>query len=538
MATFTMDMPPQLNGDRSDASQLRQYLVRLVDRLLYVLNNLDSENLVEGGISVGKLQGGGAAVLSSAAQVTGSGMGSANMQYIRAQVAEIVTAVIKTAVIDWAKIDSLEASMAQIYQATIDWAYLHHGEADTMFVARFEGERMYVDRLGVTAAQVVNLTVGTLCLKAADGNYYSLRVDPVTGAVTAEKTTVTEGEIAAGETATGRHIVETDLTADELYAGTVTAQEALISKLTAQRIDVGELFARAITTSTIMAAMGSALNLTSNQSVQAIVQNAVGEISNHFIVEDDRIRIFQQDDGSSYELQLTETEMAFVNQDTGEVVARFSTGATETDRMRSRDLLSVGRTLSGWYDMTVLESGVADKWRDGTGSGMTRPCVITQQPTDCLITLGDGNHPTTGTGSWSEKLSFTCAAEEAASYRWYYRYRRENATWTTVTGGTSPTMEQNVTPGRLGLEYRCKVTGLDGSEQYTRIVRPRIKGAPTVYGTTVIGADTVTQQYRSGNSASGSWTNSDPGSGTQYRRLLLTAASGAVAVTDEEVVTQ
>lgn len=541
MATFTMDMPPQLQGDEHDAQQLRQYLVRLVDRLLYTLNHIDSENVVEGGISVNKLQGGGAAVLANANEQMGGSQagGMASLSHLTTWVAEIVTAVVQTAVIDWARIQSLEASMAQIYDATIqhatiDWAQIANLTGDRAIVAQYVGEKMLIDRLSVTAAQVVDLTVGTLCIKDRDGHYYKLTVDPATGYVTATRTSASQAEIDAAQLTTGEHIVETDLTVEELNASSISAVEALISKLTAARIDVQELFARqatvdALTTGSIAAALGQALNLSSNASIQAIVQAAVDEISTHFIVEPDRIRIMQENDDRSYELQLTENSMAFVHQDTGEELARFSTDLVWADKMRSNDLLCVGRTSTGWYDMTVLETGVADKWRDG--SQTVRPCVITTQPTDCMITLGSGDHDTIGSREWSEHLTFTVEAQNAVSYQWQMR-PRGRSTWN--NSSTGATLDLAMDAERLGREYRCVITGEDGSILYTDTVRPRIKGAPSEYKGRYIGAVSTTIQYRTGDSESGTWTNTEPAGNDHYMRILMTAANGAMAVTDEE----
>lgn len=316
MATFSAEMPPQLTGnDRQDVAQLRQYLARLVDRLLYTLNHLDSENLVENGIGVRYIQGGGAGILEAAVAELGEAkIGKAAVQHLNAQVAEIVTAVIQTAVIDWASIARLEAAYAkvgdlevekarindlqatkayvssltakyanvqaleaeiariadaqiaqaeigtaniqnlqaycanivnaEIQTATIDWAQISHIEGNTAIVARFLGDRMYIDRLAVNSAQMMEMTVAHLVLKASDGKYYQLDIDPESGEITHHEVTVTEGEITAGLTSSGRTILETDLLVTELNAQNATAMEALIQKLTASRIDVDKLFAR------------------------------------------------------------------------------------------------------------------------------------------------------------------------------------------------------------------------------------------------------------------------------------------------------
>ena len=162
--------------------------------------------------------------------------------------AAITTANIETANIDWATINTLAAyvasvAVAQIASADIDFAKVKDLVAGTALVERGSADNFFFRKLSVTSAQMVDVTVGTLTVKAADGNYYQLDVDIDDGTVTATQVTVTSGEISAGETASGRHIIETDLTVTELSTATATATEALINKLTAQRIDVAELFA-------------------------------------------------------------------------------------------------------------------------------------------------------------------------------------------------------------------------------------------------------------------------------------------------------
>ena len=330
MATFSMELPPQLQGNENDVVQLRQYLARLVDRLLYTLNHLDTENLVVGGVEVRNIRGGAAGIADAAlAKIGTAEIGRATAQHLNAQVAEIVTGVIQTAVIDWAHVTNMEVTKAYVEQlrakyadvanleaaiatiadariaeaeigeaeienlkayaasivnatiqtAEIDWAQLKTMVGQEAIVARVLGEKMFIDRLGVTSAQMVDLTVGTLCVKASDGEYYALDVDLDTGQVSATKVTPTSGEIAAGITDSGQHIVETDLTAQELQASNITAVEALISKLTAARIDVDTLFAREatierLTTGQIAARLGESLNLSSNQSIIASVKKS------------------------------------------------------------------------------------------------------------------------------------------------------------------------------------------------------------------------------------------------------------------------
>ena len=473
MATFSMDMPPQMQGDKDDARLLRQYVARLVDRLLYTLNHLDSENITRGGITAENFAGGKVGIASAAvSQMKLSQMGTAEIQHLTAQVAEIVTAVIKTAVVDWAS--------------------LKHMVGDTAIISRFVGEDMYIDHLAVTAAQAVELWAGTLCIKAADGNFYRMTVDLDTGLVTATAVTVTQAEYDAGITSGGQHIIESDLTVEELNARSINAVEALISKIIAQRIDVDELFAReatiqTLTTGTIASALGQGLDLSSNESIQATVRSLIGEsdsqvlsrltqvelkadaasvsvqdldnrLGTHFIVENDRIRI-TQDQTKDWEQQLTATELRFINKRTNAVAARFGSAGGYADRLQSYKKLCVGSD-SGWYDMSERAGSVDDKWR---GTSANAAAVITRQPQTAIVDVNDS------------VFTFSLTAENTSVYQWQQRARKAGEEWTDIYNENGHDYEGVVTTETLAKEYRCIAGGATSDT-----VRVRVKGAPVI----------------------------------------------------------
>lgn len=202
-------------------------------------------------------------------------------------VAQITTANIDNANINWAQIQTLAAEIATVATAEIGTAKIGHGQiydlsADTALITKGSAGNFFFDKLSVSSAQMVDLTVGQLTVKASNGNYYSLDVDLDTGNVTANQVTVTQAEIDAGKTSTGNHIIETDLTVTELSTSTAKATEALINKLTAQRIDVAELFAQqafiaaldanVIKASNIQALEGQ-LNIWANDKIQLAVND-------------------------------------------------------------------------------------------------------------------------------------------------------------------------------------------------------------------------------------------------------------------------
>lgn len=127
--------------------------------------------------------------------------------------------------------------------ASFDQATVQHLVANAMNLTFGTAGEVFIENLRVVYGQMVQATIGNLCIKASDGNYYSIDVN-ADGNVTATKTTVSDSEISAGETDSGRVILETNITAESLNTGNLLATYALINRIDAARIDVDELFAR------------------------------------------------------------------------------------------------------------------------------------------------------------------------------------------------------------------------------------------------------------------------------------------------------
>lgn len=144
--------------------------------------------------------------------------------------------------------DSLAAAFASFAvitagNATFDKATVTNLVAEAMSLEFGIADQVFIKNLAVEYAQMVGAAIGDLCIKASDGNYYLIDVKP-DGTVTATPATVTDGEINAGQTESGKVILETDITAENLNAGNLLATYALVNQIDAARIDVDQLFAR------------------------------------------------------------------------------------------------------------------------------------------------------------------------------------------------------------------------------------------------------------------------------------------------------
>lgn len=233
--------------------------------------------LVAGNITTDQLYADLAVI--AAAQITTANIDKANINWadiksLTAQVADITAATIKVGKIEWAEIETLNAAIANIADAKIKNATIHSAQIEdlTATVANIVsadiktadigyaqikdllaqqaiitdgvGGSLLIQRLAVTSANMLGATIGNLVLKSKDGKYYAIVID-TDGTIHTEEVTVTAGEIAAGQTSTGLQIVETTMNVRDLNAQNIKAQKAIIaeiftSALTAGKITAGE----------------------------------------------------------------------------------------------------------------------------------------------------------------------------------------------------------------------------------------------------------------------------------------------------------
>ena len=162
--------------------------------------------------------------------------------------AEMIALKVGTITADSIETDDLAAELARITvlmagTAEFNQATIKHLVAEAMNLEYGVAGQVFIKNLAVEYAQMVGATIGELCIKASDGNYYLLDVAP-DGSVSATLTNVSGSEAAAGQTSGGQIILETNITAANLNAGNLLATYALINQIDAARIDVDQLFAR------------------------------------------------------------------------------------------------------------------------------------------------------------------------------------------------------------------------------------------------------------------------------------------------------
>ncbi len=216
----------------------------------------------------------------AAAQLTTANIVSADIQWADiealtasiAQIskAQITAAVIDEANIDWAAITTLTAATAEIVKAQmqtadIDWSHIKDLATDTAIITQGTAGELYIARLAVTEANMVSLTVGELVVKGTDGHFYALSVDEGGQVVTTLKQIVND-DVADQSIDGGEKIIEGTITAGTLNVQDIFADNAVIRSLIAANLDVDTLFAREATVAAL-----NAMDITSNTYLKLMV---------------------------------------------------------------------------------------------------------------------------------------------------------------------------------------------------------------------------------------------------------------------------
>lgn len=187
------------------------------------------------------------------AQINTANINSANIDWaqigtLSAQIGSIAEAKIKAAEITSAQISDLEAVMAEIFSASIGSADIGFAQikdlvTDQAIIQEGVGGKLYIARLAVTEANMVSLTVGELVVKGSDGRFYSVSVDE-SGNVTTALKQIGNDDVEDVSINAGEKIIEGSVTAACLNAQDIFADNAIISNLIAANLDVAALFAR------------------------------------------------------------------------------------------------------------------------------------------------------------------------------------------------------------------------------------------------------------------------------------------------------
>lgn len=249
----------------------------------------------------------------------------AGIRNLTAQIASVAkgnigTVHIHESNIDWADILELTAELVDISQARIDHAEISQAKieevtsivldtitltaqnanfdfataqrlvASAMILDQGVGGSITIENLVATSAMFVQATMGTLTLKGSDDKYYDVVID-ADGSIHTREVELTPAEIDAGETISGKKIVETEAAIAELNSTnirtqTLIASEIFTAALEAEKISASEAFMASATIPelyvTAINAIGETLTITANR----ILMEAGGDVSLSDYTED------------------------------------------------------------------------------------------------------------------------------------------------------------------------------------------------------------------------------------------------------------
>ena len=266
--------------------------------------------IVAGSVTTDELYAGIASI--ALAQITTANIENANIDWaqigtLSADIATIAKAHLGDADIDWAQIANLTAAVAEIAQVeigeavidgaqitdgTITNAKIENGAIDTAKIALGAITTALIATGAVGTAQIADgsitdakivslnadvinagtLSVDRLLLKGPDGLFVA--INATDEGLTSDQLSQEEyqnaisGSVLVARSVTADKIAAKSITANEIAAGAITTAE-----LAAESVDASKIKAGSITTSHLAANFGETLDISSNEQIQMIVGN-------------------------------------------------------------------------------------------------------------------------------------------------------------------------------------------------------------------------------------------------------------------------
>ena len=248
-----------------------------------------AEKIHAGAITAQKLAAGAVDAQSIAAltahlyQITSSDVST---DQLYAALGHIVELSVQSLTAGQISADRLAAALAEFVSmhattGDFDLAAIQNLLANALVLEEGVANSMMITNLAVTSANILSATLDKLVIRGEDGKYYHVFVG-ADGVVSTEETTVSAGEIEAGETQDGRQIVASTANVASLNATTIKASQAIIAtifteSLTAGKITAGEALIASATIPTLyvtsLKAIGDSIDISANGSITSVVSS-------------------------------------------------------------------------------------------------------------------------------------------------------------------------------------------------------------------------------------------------------------------------
>lgn len=209
---------------------------------------------------------------------------------------------------------------ASIKTAKIDYAQIVDAFAERIFTDSQIAGKIRAEKLEITQAQIVDLMVGSFRLVSQDGKVYKVTIDE-NGNLNTEylydqEEFFEDGGIPDGYSAVAGNLTVGDVTAGNLYV----AGAAEVMKLTAKWLSADEAWINDLTVGLVQSKLGERLNIQSNEAIVGIVGD-VADVSS---------RLEQTAD--AFQLELSKK----VGEDTLSQYLRYEDGTVEMGSSESR----------------------------------------------------------------------------------------------------------------------------------------------------------------------------------------------------------
>lgn len=270
--------------------------------------------------------------------------GNVETDVLAAQLAEIVSLTASVAEIGYADIKDL----------TTDEAIITDGVAGSL----------YINRLMVTSANILNATLGNLVLKGNDGQYYNVFIGS-DGNISTTPVSVTDGEITSGKTESGMQIVDEVINVQEIAAQNIKGKEAIFESVFTKALSAGQITANQamlasavipnLTVSTITAA-GNSIKVNAGQIFE-ILLNGVQNLNQWFGFGVDGLTIRQPEITKPDGEVIPQSDWYTVTDNRGyhiknatrpEDVGSFELDRFKTEAIQMGDMICRPNTRGGW----------------------------------------------------------------------------------------------------------------------------------------------------------------------------------------------
>ena len=225
-------------------------------------------------------------------------------------------------------------SDARIASADIDFLKVKDLVTNTAIITEGVGGKLYISRLDVTEANIVNLSVGEFMVRGNDGQFYRVGVDEE-GNILTELVSVTGENITDGSIG-GKKLIENTITTREINAQNLFVDDAIIKQLIAANLDVGTFFARDATIDALKTA-----DISGNATLSLYVKQ--DDLSTYLRLSEGKVELGETNSPVKVQLRTGENAGLYITEE-GQANAYFGQNKARIERLEMGEAIIIGNT--------------------------------------------------------------------------------------------------------------------------------------------------------------------------------------------------